>query len=46
MNNKKLFVMPELDMCEYEVEEIMGTTSPDEEPDVNSEIEDGGEDYM
>ncbi len=42
--NNKLFVMPELDMCEYEVDEIMALTDAD--PDVNSEIEDGGEDYI
>lgn len=44
MLNNKLFVMPELDMYEYEVDDIMSATNP--EPDVNSEIEDGGVDYI
>ena len=42
--NEKLFLMPELEMCEYEVDEIMAVTNP--EPDVNSEIEYGGIDYI
>lgn len=44
MLNNKLFVMPELDMYEYEVDDIMSATNPN--LDVNSEIEDGGIDFV
>ena len=42
--DNKLFVMPELDMYENAVDDIMSATNPN--LDVNSEIEDGGKDFL
>lgn len=42
--DKKLFELPVIDFCEYDVEEIM--TDSNSDTGYNSEIEDGGDDYL